>query len=73
MNDNDNTEIASLITRANNHQNRVLGRDFASQHVEQIRLARELVVEGYKYQLLRTDNQSVIMDENSIDLDEALN
>lgn len=73
VNDNDNTEIASLITRANNHQNRVLGRDFASQHVEQIRLARELVVEGYKYQLLRTDNQSVIMDENSIDLDEALN
>ncbi|MBS4710262.1 AIPR family protein, partial [Aeromonas caviae] len=73
VNDNDNTEIASLITRANNHQNRVLGRDFASQHVEQIRLARELVVEGYKYQLLRTDNQSVIMDENAIDLDEALN
>lgn len=65
-------EVATSITKANNHQNRVLGRDFASQHSEQIRLAKELAIENYHYQLLRTSNQNNPNDENSIDLDEAL-
>lgn len=64
-------DIINSITKANNHQNRVLGRDFASQHTEQLRLKDELIIENYSYQLLRSDNKS-ISDEFSIDIDEAL-
>lgn len=64
-------EITNSITRANNHQNRVLGRDFASQHGEQLRLRDELIIEGYSYQLLRSDTKPVD-DEYTIDIDEAL-
>lgn len=70
--DNENVEVAAAITKANNHQNRVLGRDFASQDPEQSRISKELAVEGYQYQLLRTDGQSIDADAKSIDLDEAL-
>lgn len=70
--DVDNAEVATSITKANNHQNRVLGRDFASQHPEQLRISKELAVENYQYQLLRTDDQYVQIDERTIDLDEAL-
>ena len=62
-------EFVNSITRANNHQNRVLGRDFASQHQEQLRLRDELVVEGYTYQLLRGSSND---GERVIDIDEAL-
>ncbi|RXU59824.1 hypothetical protein CW358_29730 [Pseudomonas protegens] len=72
VNDTENAEIATAITKANNHQNRVLGRDFASQHPEQIRLSRELAVEGYQYQLLRTSSQTWSHEQPVIDLDEAL-
>lgn len=70
--DIENAEVATAITKANNHQNRVLGRDFASQHVEQLRISKELAVENYQYQLLRTDDQYVHVDASTIDLDEAL-
>lgn len=70
--DEDNT-ISNSITRANNFQNRVLGRDFASQQADQHRLARELVLEGYQYQLLRTDEDYSQTNSKVIDLDEALN
>lgn len=70
--DLENAEVATAITKANNHQNRVLGRDFASQHPEQIRISKELAVEGYQYQLLRTAGQNNPADANMIDLDEAL-
>lgn len=66
----ENEDIIDLITRANNHQNRVLGRDFASQHPEQLRLRDELAIERYTYQLLRSDK--VTEAETSIDIDEAL-
>lgn len=72
VNDTENAEVAASITKANNHQNRVLGRDFASQHPEQIRLAKELAVEGYQYQLLRTSPQIGLREPTVIDLDEAL-
>lgn len=72
VNDTENAEIATAITKANNHQNRVLGRDFASQHPEQIRLSKELAVEGYQYQLLRTSAQTGSHEPTVIDLDEAL-
>lgn len=70
--DADNADVATTITKANNHQNRVLGRDFASQHPEQLRIARELAVESYQYQLLRTSGNRMLDDTNTIDLDEAL-
>ncbi|MGO2440298.1 MAG: AIPR family protein [Serratia proteamaculans] len=65
--------ISNSITRANNFQNRVLGRDFASQQPDQHRLARELILEGYQYQLLRTDEDYSQSNSKVIDLDEALN
>ncbi|MCU6329926.1 AIPR family protein [Enterobacter quasiroggenkampii] len=65
--------ISNAITRANNFQNRVLGRDFASQQPDQHRLARELILEGYQYQLLRTDEDYSQTNSKVIDLDEALN
>ncbi|WP_272572031.1 MULTISPECIES: AIPR family protein [unclassified Providencia] len=65
-------DIINLITRANNHQNRVLGRDFASQHPQQLRLRDELIIEGYIYQLLRSDVSTDELGEKHIDIDEAL-
>lgn len=70
--DIENAEVATAITKANNHQNRVLGRDFASQHPEQLRIAKELAVENHQYQLLRTADQKNTSDQSLIDLDEAL-
>ncbi|MBB1199975.1 hypothetical protein EGM70_06630 [Enterobacteriaceae bacterium 89] len=70
--DADNAK-ANAITKANNFQNRVLGRDFASQQSDQHRLARELVLEGYQYQLLRTDENYSQTNTKVVDLDEALN
>lgn len=65
-------DIVNSITRANNHQNRVLGRDFASQHPQQIRLRDELIIEDFTYQLLRSDTSSDLLSDKSIDIDEAL-
>ncbi|WP_318410015.1 AIPR family protein [Photobacterium leiognathi] len=65
-------DIVNSITRANNHQNRVLGRDFASQHLQQVRLRDELIIEDYTYQLLRSDVSIDSLSEKSIDIDEAL-
>ncbi|EIY6186412.1 AIPR family protein, partial [Salmonella enterica] len=73
INNDENDLNANAITRANNFQNRVLGRDFASQQPDQHRLARELVLEGYQYQLLRTDEDYSQSNVKVIDLDEALN
>lgn len=70
--DTDNADVATSITKANNHQNRVLGRDFASQHPEQLRIAKELAVESYQYQLLRSSDHGMLDDTYTIDLDEAL-
>ncbi|EOU3781096.1 AIPR family protein [Escherichia coli] len=68
----DDNDLVKNITRANNHQNRVLGRDFASQEHEQVRLNKDLIVEGYTYQLLRT-NETQVTTEKTITIDEALN
>lgn len=50
-----------------------MGRDFGSQQTDQHRLARELILEGYQYQLLRTDEDYSQTNPQVIDLDEALN
>lgn len=68
----DSSEFSEQVTRANNFQNRVLGRDFASQHQEQIRLRKEVSVEGYDYEILRSGDNSPPNDK-SFDLDVALN
>lgn len=73
LNDDDDDVIANSITKANNFQNRVLGRDFASQQPDQHRLSREMILEGYSYQLLRTDEDFTQSNAKVIDLDEALN
>lgn len=68
----EDTNVVRSITRANNHQNRVLGRDFASQETEQIRLSKELIIDGYTYQLLR-NNENTIFSNKVITIDDALN
>lgn len=73
VNDDQDDILSNLITKANNFQNRVLGRDFASQRPEQHRLAKELIIEGYQYQLLRIDTNTPSNEQKTIDLDEALN
>lgn len=70
--DSENSDqLSKEITRSNNHQNRVLGRDFASQEENQLRLRDELILEGFTYQLLRSDND-LPKDPKVIDIDEAL-
>lgn len=71
INSADADSLSNSITIANNHQNRVTGRDFAAQHHEQRRLANEIAIEGCTYMLLRT-GVSPIFSEKSIDMDEAL-
>ena len=73
IHDDQDNLISNSITKANNFQNRVLGRDFASQRPEQHRLAKELIIEGYQYQLLRVDTNIPSDEQKTIDLDEALN
>ncbi|HBY4724708.1 TPA: hypothetical protein MIV01_04720 [Klebsiella pneumoniae] len=64
--------FAGLVTRANNHQNRVTGRDFASQDEEQIRIQNEVFVErNYKYNIHRQEYSDTSV-STVIDLDEAL-
>ncbi|WP_368899648.1 AIPR family protein [Morganella morganii] len=71
INSADADSLSNDITIANNHQNRVTGRDFAAQHHEQRRLANEIAIEGCSYMLLRT-GVSPIFSEKNIDMDEAL-
>jgi hypothetical protein len=42
------------VTRTNNLQNRVEGRDFAAHDPEQARLQQEMAMEGVEYQFLRS-------------------
>jgi hypothetical protein len=44
------------VTRTNNLQNRVEGRDFVAQDPEQTRLQQEMSIEGIEYQFLRGDD-----------------
>ncbi|WPD20825.1 MAG: AIPR family protein [Candidatus Electrothrix scaldis] len=69
--DHKKDDVGKQITKFNNLQNRVLGRDFASQEPNQLRLRDELIIEGYNYQLLRSDG-SQQPDKKTIDIDEAL-
>ena len=44
------------VTRTNNLQNRVEGRDFVAQDPEQNRLQQEMSMEGVEYQFLRSED-----------------
>jgi len=44
------------VTRTNNLQNRVEGRDFVAQDTEQTRLQQEMSMEGVEYQFLRSED-----------------
>lgn len=50
--------FGSDVTRTNNLQNRVEGRDFVSNDPEQTRIKGEMTMEGIDYQVHRTDDFS---------------
>lgn len=68
-------QFLTQVTKNNNTQNRVTGRDFASQRPEQQRIAREInFIGGYTYKLLRQDDSITTTNTSeTIDLDDALN
>ncbi|PNU02535.1 AIPR family protein [Novosphingobium guangzhouense] len=57
------------VTRTNNLQNRVEGRDFAAQDPEQMRLQKEMSVEGVEYQISRSED--VVKSPHACELLEA--
>lgn len=58
------------ITRSNNLQNRIEGRDFVAQDQEQHRIQKEMYMEGVEYRYIR-DAEESITSENSCTLIEA--
>ncbi|MFJ5376019.1 AIPR family protein [Pectobacterium sp. CHL-2024] len=69
------SEFLTQVTKFNNTQNRVTGRDFASQRPEQQKIAQEInFIGGYTYKLLRQDDNIATANASKvIDLDDALN
>ncbi|MGV8925251.1 MAG: AIPR family protein [Ewingella sp.] len=61
------------VTKYNNTQNRVTGRDFTTQRPEQQKIQKEInFVGGYSYKLLRQEDSGVVA-SNVIDIDDSLN
>ncbi|CCJ80425.1 possible abortive infection phage resistance protein, putative [Cronobacter dublinensis 1210] len=66
-------DFLTSVTKFNNTQNRVTGRDFSSQRPEQQRIQREInFIGGYSYKLLRQEDSGPTS-SNTIDIDDALN
>ncbi len=61
--------FGSEVTRTNNLQNRVEGRDFAAQDPQQARIQQEMGIEDIEYQFLRSEN--FVPSEKSCDLVEV--
>lgn len=57
------------ITKSNNRQNKIENRDFVSQDSEQIRIKKELSIDGIEYNIMRSEND--IRGEKSFGLIEA--
>lgn len=57
------------VTKANNRQNRIENRDFVSQDSEQLRIKRELSIDGIEYNIMRSDG--FISSSKSFDVIEA--
>ncbi|TCW44300.1 AIPR protein [Phytobacter diazotrophicus] len=62
-------DFGSSVTKTNNRQNRIESRDFVSLDDEQIRLKKELSLEGIEYNIVRSEN--IKTSSAIIDLSEA--
>ncbi|HCT7998866.1 AIPR family protein [Morganella morganii] len=62
-------DFGASVTKTNNRQNRIESRDFVSLDDEQIRLKKELSLEGIEYNIVRSEN--VKTSASIIDLSEA--
>lgn len=62
-------DFGAYVTKTNNRQNRIENRDFVSLDEEQIRLKRELSLEGIEYNIVRSEN--IKTSTSVIDLSEA--
>ncbi len=51
-------DFGGEVTRTNNLQNRVEGRDFVAQDAEQARLQQEMSMENVEYQFVRSEDFS---------------
>ena len=57
------------VTRTNNRQDRIEGRDFVALDPEQTRIRTELVIDGIDYQLMRSE--TIVRGDSAFDLVEA--
>ncbi|MHC6758115.1 AIPR family protein [Yersinia ruckeri] len=72
--DNDASDISLDITIANNNQNKVISRDFASKDPIQIELRRSISLEHpYQYEIKRSENPQKNQSQSIMDMDDALN
>lgn len=62
-------DFGASVTKTNNRQNRIESRDFVSLDDEQIRLKKELSLEGIEYNIVRSEN--IKASSSIIDLSEA--
>lgn len=62
-------DFGASVTKTNNRQNRIESRDFVSLDDEQIRLKKELSLEGIEYNIVRSENVKTYA--SIIDLSEA--
>jgi len=62
-------DFGAFVTKTNNRQNRIENRDFVSLDEEQIRLKKELSLEGIEYNIVRSEN--IKTSTSLIDLSEA--
>ncbi|WP_308538907.1 AIPR family protein [uncultured Pantoea sp.] len=62
-------DFGASVTKTNNRQNRIESRDFVSLDEEQIRLKKELSLEGIEYNIVRSEN--IKTSPATIDLSEA--
>lgn len=63
------SNFGANVTKTNNRQNRIENRDFVSLDEQQIRLRRELAIEGIDYNIVRSENFKPT--KLAIDLSEA--
>ncbi|TYP61826.1 AIPR family protein [Stutzerimonas stutzeri] len=63
-------DFGKSITKSNNLQNRIEGRDFVAQDQEQHRIQKEMYMEGIEYKYIR-DSDEAITSEKSCTLIEA--
>lgn len=57
-------EFGTAITRSNNLQNRIEGRDFVAQDPEQHRIQKEMYMEGIEYRFIRDTEENLTSDKS---------